>query len=238
MPTEFNSPASAFTEEERRGFYRAIFERRDVRSNFLPDPVPDAVIARILNAAHHAPSVGFMQPWDFILIRDAETRRRVLENFLQTNRNAAEIYQDTRRELYKNLKLQGILDAPLNLCVTCDRSRTTGNGLGRQSIPETVVYSTVCAVENLWLAARAESVGIGWVSILDNQTLARTLGIPEQITPVAYLCVGYVSHFASTPDLETAGWSKRQSLASLIHFDHWDGRDESKAQEFLSSKEE
>jgi 5,6-dimethylbenzimidazole synthase len=176
-----------------------------------------------------------MQPWDFILIRDLQLRRRVLGNFLESNRQASEIYAGERRGLYQSLKLQGIVDAPLNICITCDRKRPTGDGLGKQSIPETDVYSTVCAVQNLWLAARAESLGIGWVSIIDNTFLARTLGLPERVMPIAYLCVGYVSHFAPLPDLETTGWSKRLPLASLIHFDQWDGRDEVKAKELLSA---
>ena len=147
-----------FSEAERRGVYRAIYERRDVRSHFLPDPVPDEVLTRILDAAHHAPSVGLMQPWDFIVIRDEAVRRRVQENFRAANREAAQVYTDEKQKLYENLKLEGILRAPVNVCVTCDRTRTLGHGLGRQSNPETDLYSTVCAVQNLWLAARAESL--------------------------------------------------------------------------------
>jgi 5,6-dimethylbenzimidazole synthase len=235
METESKSPTWAFTDEERHGVYRAIYERRDVRSQFLPDPIPDAVLGRILDAAHHAPSVGFMQPWDFILLRDPQIRRHVLDNFLASNRHAAQIYAADRRKLYESLKLQGILDTPLNICVTCDRKRTTGHGLGKQSIPETDVYSCVCAIQNLWLAARAESLGVGWVSIIDPRLLAQTLGLPEHVIPIAYLCVGYVSRFEPTPDLEKAGWSKRHSLVSLIHFDHWNGRDDSRAREVLST---
>ena len=235
MGTVPDSSALDFTDEERRGVYRAIYERRDVRSQFLPDPIPDAVLGRILNAAHHAPSVGFMQPWDFILIRDVQIRRWVLDNFLEANLRAARIYEAGQRRLYDSLKLQGIIEAPLNICVTCDRKRPAGNGLGRQSIPETDVYSSVCAVQNLWLAARAESLGVGWVSIIDNQLLAQTLGLPEHVMPIAYLCVGYVSHFERIPDLEKAGWGKRDTLASLIHFDHWNGRDDSRAREVLAA---
>jgi len=235
METKPKPSSLLFTDAERRGVYRAIYERRDVRSQFLPDPIPDAVLGRILDAAHHAPSVGFMQPWDFILIRDPQVRRRVLDNFVESNRRAAQIYEADRRQLYESLKLQGILDAPLNICVTCDRKRTTGYGLGKQSIPQMDVYSTVCSIQNLWLAARAESLGVGWVSIIDNQFLAQSLGLPEHVIPIAYLCVGYVSEFPSTPDLERAGWFKRQSLAPLVHFDHWDGRDENRAREMLDA---
>jgi 5,6-dimethylbenzimidazole synthase len=210
-----------FSSEEKAGLYRAIYERRDVRSLFLPDPIPDDVLTRILDAAHHAPSVGFMQPWDFILIRSKEIRQAVRENFEKTNRAAAAIYDREKRNLYDTLKLDAILEAPLNLCVTCDHQRSRGAGLGRQSNPATDLYSTVCAVQNLWLAARAESLGVGWVSILDTDALKATLEIPAGITPVAYLCIGYVSEFGSQPELEKKGWEHREALANLIHFDRW-----------------
>ena len=210
-----------FSDEERRGVYRAIYERRDVRSQFLPDLVPDDVLCRILDAAHHAPSVGFMQPWDFLVIRDASIRREVYLNFDRASRRAAEAYQGEQRKLYDSLKLAGIIDAPVNICVTCDHARPKGNGLGRQTDPAVDLYSTVCAVQNLWLAARAESLGVGWVSILDLEQLKSTLGIPPALTPVAYLCVGYVSEFRQQPDLEEKGWETRSDVASVMHFDRW-----------------
>jgi 5,6-dimethylbenzimidazole synthase len=210
-----------FSDEERRGVYRAIYERRDVRSQFLPDPVPDDVLCRILDAAHHAPSVGFMQPWDFLVIRDAAIRQEVYQNFDIASRRAAEAYQGEQRRLYDSLKLAGIIDAPVNVCVTCDHARPKGNGLGRQSDPAVDLYSTVCAIQNLWLAARAESLGVGWVSILDLEQLKSTLGIPSALTPVAYLCVGHVSEFRPQPDLEEKGWETRSDIASVIHFDRW-----------------
>lgn len=216
MPQEHH-----FSEEERRGVYRAIFERRDVRSHFLPDPVPDDVLGRILDAAHHAPSVGFMQPWDFIVIRDGAVRKAVYRNFECASRRAAEAYQVEQRRLYDSLKLAGILEAPLNVCVTCDHERRKGSGLGRQTDPAVDLYSTVCAVQNLWLAARAESLGVGWVSILDFEELKTTLGIPPALTLIAYLCIGYVSEFRSQPDLEERGWETRSDLASVTHFDRW-----------------
>ena len=214
-------PVTHFSIDEKRGLYRAIYERRDVRSNFLPDPVPDDVLARILDAAHHAPSVGFMQPWDFIVIRDLSVRKEVRENFEQANQNAAAIYEGEKRNLYDTLKLAAILESPMNLCVTCDRQRTRGAGLGRQSDPATDLYSTVCAVQNLWLAARAESLGVGWVSILDTEALKATLKIPPDVMPVAYLCIGYVSEFGSQPELEKKGWEHREALANLIHYDRY-----------------
>jgi 5,6-dimethylbenzimidazole synthase len=213
-----------FSEEERRGVYRAIYERRDVRAQFLPRPIPQEILARILDAAHHAPSVGFMQPWDFILIQDVGVRQAIHDNFERANRAAAAIYDGERLAAYQNLKLAGILDAPLNICVTCDHGRGLGRGLGRQTDRSTDLYSTVCAVQNLWLAARAESLGVGWVSILDFDELKTLLGIPSEHTAVAYLCIGYVTEFRPAPDLEEKGWERRQPLAGLLHLDHWDNR--------------
>jgi 5,6-dimethylbenzimidazole synthase len=227
-------PHAAFTPEERRGVYRAIYERRDIRSHFLPTPLADTVLGRLLDAAHHGPSVGFMQPWDFIVIRDEVVRRAIRDSFLAANRRAAERYTGERRQLYESLKLEGILQAPVNLCITCDRERLQGEGLGRQTDPATDLYSTVCAVQNLWLAARAESVGVGWVSILDFDRLRELLGIPLRAVPVAYLCVGYVSEFPPSPELESAGWERRTNLAGLIHFERWGARDEQRAAEMVS----
>ncbi len=216
---------SDFSADERRGVYRAIHERRDVRAQFLPTPLPDDVLARLLDAAHHAPSVGFMQPWEFILIRDAAVRRRIHDLFDGANRRAAEVYTDERRARYGALKLAGILESPVNLCLTCNADTERGHGLGRQTMPETAFYSTVCAVQNLWLAARAEGVGVGWVSIFDKAELRAALGIPDAIEPVAYLCLGYVSEFGAQPDLELKGWETRATLADLIHFERYGERD-------------
>jgi 5,6-dimethylbenzimidazole synthase len=165
-----------------------------------------------------------MQPWDFILIHDPAVREAVRENFRSANERAAGIYDGEKRALYSALKLAAITEAPLNICVTCDRRRERGSGLGRQSDPATDLYSTVCAVQNLWLAARAESLGVGWVSILDTDALRATLNIPEGVTPVAYLCVGYVSEFGAQPDLEKRGWEQRESLENLLHIDRWGNR--------------
>lgn len=223
-----------FSPAERRGLYRAIYERRDIRSQFLSRPVADRVLGRLLDAAHHGPSVGFMQPWDFIVIRDEAVRRSIRECFREANRKAAERYSGERRKLYGDLKLEGILEAPVNLCITCDRERPLGDGLGRQTDPTTDLYSTACAVQNLWLAARAESLGVGWVSILDFDRLRELLGIPQRAVPVAYLCIGHVEKFPAVPELESAGWERRQNLASLIHFDRWGSRDERRAAQLIN----
>jgi len=208
-------------EQERDAVYKTIYNRRDTRAEFKSDPVPDEVLKRILNAAHHAPSVGFMQPWDFIVIRDDKIKQSIKEGFEQAHHEAAEMFDEQRREKYRSFKLEGIMEAPLGICVTCDRSRTGDVVIGRTANPEMDLYSSVCAVQNLWLAARAENLGLGWVSIIHHDALKEILAIPENITPVAYLCIGYVSHFHEKPELEKAGWLPRVPVDSLIHYEQW-----------------
>ena len=214
---------NALSDQDRAGLYRAILTRRDVRSQFLPDAIADDVLARVLVAAHHAPSVGFMQPWSFILVRSRQVREQVKAAFEAANQEAAGLFEGERGQTYRSLKLEGILDAPLNLCVTCDRDRVGPVVLGRTHMPEMDLYSTVCAVENLWLAARSEGLGVGWVSILDPGRLKQILGLPERVVPVAYLCLGRVSHFLDQPELAEKGWRKRLDLAGLVTLDRWQG---------------
>lgn len=202
--------------------YEAIYSRRDVR-RFRQEPVADDVLYRILDAAHHAGSVGFMQPWNFILIREEKTRLRVKAMFDRENERAAGQFTGERRELYKSLKLEGILEAPLNLCVTCDRGRG-GKVLGRNTILDTDIFSTCLAVQNLWLAARAEGVGVGWVSILDNAELSGLLELPVTVVPVAYLCMGYPEEFSDTPMLEAAGWRDRIPLEEVVFMERFGRR--------------
>lgn len=216
--------ASAFNESENRAVYRAIRERRDVRRGFLPEPMPDELLYRLLEAAHCAPSVGLMQPWRFIVVRSLDVRRAVHKVFLETNRQALHTYSGDRQQIYDGMKLEGILEAPQNLCVVCDSESSQGHRLGRQTMPETALYSAVCAVQNLWLAARAEGIGVGWVSILDPGLLRTALKIPPRIAPVAYLCLGYVDGFATEPDLERSGWEKRTPLRSVLSFDKYDSQ--------------
>ncbi len=216
-------PEHAFAPERKAGVYDAIYQRRDIRS-FLPDRIPDSTIAALLKAAHHAPSVGFMQPWNFLLIADVETKQRVHDLFAQENQAAALFFPDGRRDHYLTLKLAGILEAPINLCVTCDPTRGGTQVLGRNSIPETDVYSTATAVQNLWLAARAEGVGVGWVSILKNAQLREILQIPPHIIPVAYLCLGYVAAFEREPELQRKGWARRTPLSDLVYYEGWGQR--------------
>jgi 5,6-dimethylbenzimidazole synthase len=219
-----------FTDEERHGVYRAIYERRDVRSRFVAEPLPADVLSRILDAAHHAPSVGLMQPWEFIVIADAGVRRDVREQFDRANRRAADAYVGERRDLYDRLKLEAIVDSAVNVCVTCDPTIGRGHGLGRQTMPETAMYSAVCAIQNCWLAARAEGVGVGWISILDVDAIHRILTIPPHVVVVGYLCLGYVSAFEPEPELASRGWEHRLPLAKALHFDRYGGTDDVRAQ--------
>lgn len=225
LPIDFPHQENiSFNPEEIHGLYKTIFNRRDVRGQFRPDSIPDDVLSRVLYAAHHAPSVGFMQPWDFMVIRDAGVRQRVRGLFDQAHDEAAEMFTEDKQDTYKSLKLEGILESPLNICITCDRKRTGPTVIGRTHMKVMDLYSSVCAVQNLWLAARAEGLGVGWVSIMEQEKLQQVLGIPQDIVPVAYLCIGYVDHFYDRPELESAGWLPRQPLQDLIHFDQWENR--------------
>ena len=210
-----------FGPADRAAVYGAILGRRDVRGQFLPDAIPDEQLARLLMAAHHAPSVGFMQPWNFLVVRSDEVKQRVHAVFQEANAEAARMFPTEKREIYSKLKLQGILEAPVNLCVTCDRSRSGPVVVGRTHMPAMDLYSSVCAVQNLWLAARAEGLGVGWVSIFHEKALQAALGIPEQIVPIAYLCIGRVSHFKDRPELESAGWLPRLPVTELVFHEQW-----------------
>ena len=192
----------------------------------VPIRSPTTVLLRILEAAHHAGSVGFMQPWNFVVVRSPEVRRKVFEVFERENRRAAENYAGDRRSLYDSLKLQGILDAPLNLAVTCDRGRGGPHVLGRNTIVDTDVYSTCCAIQNLWLAARAEGVGVGWVSIFDPVAVKGLLGIPEPVLLIGYLCVGYPVEFERPALLAKVGWADRLPLRELVFENSWGRKSE------------
>jgi 5,6-dimethylbenzimidazole synthase len=211
-----------FSDSEKAAVYRAIAERRDIR-RFRPDPLPMATMTHILEAAHHAPSVGFMQPWNFIVIRARDMRERIHAAFFRANEDAKKLFDGDRKQRYASLKLEGILESPVNICVTCDRDRFGPVVLGRTCQPDMDLYSTVCAVQNLWLAARAEGVGVGWVSIIHPEELTHLLALPERVVPVAYLCIGYVEEFPREPELQTAGWLPRLALADVLRFETWDG---------------
>lgn len=223
MPTPAHGLTSVapFSNEERAAVYRAIFTRRDVRSQFLTDAIPDEILAQILTAAHHAPSVGFMQPWNFLVIKEQVVKAQIRNAFQKANSEAALLFPDEKRALYQSLKLEGITDAPINLCITCDRERGGPVVLGRTHNRDTDLYSTVCAVQNLWLAARAEGLGVGWVSIFNTADISEILNLPEHVVPVAYLCLGWVKELHSSPELEAKGWRKRLDLQTLVFQDQW-----------------
>ncbi len=162
-----------------------------------------------------------MQPWNFVVVRSPDLKKRVFDSFARENARAAENYAGERRSRYDSLKLAGILEAPVNLAVTCDRSRRGPAVLGRGTMPETDLYSTCCAIQNLWLAARAEGIGVGWVSILDPATVKKLLEIPPAIVLVAYLCLGYPVQFEDRPMLEQAGWESRTPLDEVIFAESW-----------------
>lgn len=219
-------PAGPFAAPERDAVYRAIFERRDVRGQFLPDPIDPEALRRILEAAHAAPSVGLSQPWNFLLVRSEEVKSRVRAAFARADAEAQARFEGERRRLYSELKLQGIAEAPLNLLVTCDRERGGPVVLGRTHQLDTDLYSTVCAVQNLWLAARAEGIGVGWVSIFHDADLREIFALPDRVVPVAYLCLGHVRELYDRPELAVRGWGARLELDQLIFEDRWGERAE------------
>lgn len=207
-----------FQDSEIAAIYRAIYERRDMR-HFLPDPVDEAQLARLLDAAHHAPSVGFMQPWRFIRIQDPALRRAIHALTQEEQQRTADVCGE-RAEQVRQLKLEGILECG-ELLVAALPDRREDYVLGRRTMPDMDLCSVACAIQNLWLAARAEGLGMGWVSIYDPQRLDRLLGIPKGGRSVAVLCLGHVDAFYPRPMLETLGWDRRRSLAELVFDDRW-----------------
>lgn len=219
----FLTQAQAFSVADRDAVYRAIETRRDVRDQFLPDPLPEDLVGRLLHAAHNAPSVGFMQPWNFVLVRDPAVRAKAWQAFNRANEEAALMFEGERRDTYRSLKLEGIRKAPLSICVTSDPHRGGAVVLGRTHNPRMDAFSTVCAVQNLWLAARAEGVGVGWVSIFHDADIRALLDIPEKIEIVAWLCLGFVDELYREPELAVKGWRQRLPLEDLIFHDRWQG---------------
>jgi nicotinate-nucleotide--dimethylbenzimidazole phosphoribosyltransferase len=215
---------TSFRSDQRDALSRVISARRDVRSGFSPRPVPDDVLHRMLAAAHAAPSVGFSQPWDFIVVRDHGVRTQVRDLVAAARDDYAAQLPWPRAQRFRDLKVEAILDTPLNIVVTSDATRGGRHTLGRATQPQMSAYSACLAVENLWLAARAEGVGVGWVSFFHQRELAALLDLPAHLEIVAYLCVGYVDQFPPEPELATAGWAQRRPLGWAVHHDHWGHR--------------
>lgn len=189
--------------------------RRDVR-RFRTDPVPGELIARLLEVAALAPSVGNSQPWRFVLVEDAARRAKVVANFERANKEALSDYSGEQAKLYATLKLAGLKEAPVHLAVFCDEATSQGHGLGRRTMPEMLDYSAVMAVYGFWLAARAAGLGAGWVSIFEPEALTRDLDVEPDWKLVAYLCVGWPEDEQATPELERAGWEHRRDVAEQI----------------------
>ena len=211
-------PDHAFSPSERQAVYRAIHERRDMR-HFSGGSVPDALLQRLLTAAHHAPSVGFMQPWRFIRIRSRPVRESVHALVEQERRLTAQALGE-REEEFMRLKVQGVLDAAEVLVVALAPGREA-HVFGRRTLPEMDLASAACAIENLWLAARAEGLGVGWVSIFCPVKLGQLLNMPEGSRPIAVLCLGPVHAFYDQPMLQAENWARRAALADLVFEDGW-----------------
>jgi len=205
-----------FNEQDQSLLEEIMLQRRDVRgNNFIDKPIENDVLEKILQAASLAPSVGFSQPWEFVIVRDDDIKKQVAQSFELENAKAEQLFTDEKQKLYAKLKLEGILEAPINIAVVYKPSNKPV--LGQNSMLETGEYSVVCAIQNMWLMARALNVGIGWVSILDANAVMKTLKAPADNKLVAYLCVGYVNEFLSVPELETMNWEKRKSIRSAVY---------------------
>lgn len=216
-PQPTGPAAPAYDDAEREAVLKVMRERRDIRNGFRSDPIPHEVLLRVLEAAHTAPSVGHSQPWDFVVIRSSDTRRTMHELAMRQREAYAKSLPKGRAKQFKELKIEAILDTPVNIVVTADPTRGGRHTLGRHTQPQMAPYSAALAVENLWLAARAEGLGVGWVSFFDEREMVRALGLPDHLEVIAYLCVGYVDEFPDEPELLQAGWSKRRPLSWVVH---------------------
>ena len=209
-----------YADDERAAIYRVIRERRDVR-HFLPDPVDSATLTRIIEAAHQAPSVGFMQPWRFIRVTAPHLRADIHALVEHERTRTAEALGERGAE-FMRLKVEGIREcSELLVAALCDgREREI---FGRRTLPEMDLASVACGIQNLWLTARAEGIGVGWVSLFDPTALAELCGMPEGAHPVGVLCIGHVEAFAERPLLETSGWREREALTDLVGENAWPG---------------
>nr|WP_227980346.1 5,6-dimethylbenzimidazole synthase [Nocardia spumae] len=201
--------------------YDVIRRRRDVRAEFTGEVVDDATLLRILDAAHRAPSVGNSQPWDFVVVRAPETLTRFAAHVADKRVEFHDSLPPERARTFDPIKIEGITESGTGIVVTHDDSRGGPQVLGRATVPETGLYSTILAIQNLWLAATSEGVGVGWVSFYDAPFLTSLMELPPGIRPVAWLCVGPVHDFQQTPDLERFGWRERRPLEDAIHWERY-----------------
>ena len=212
-----------FSEEDRLLLQEIMRLRRDVRGNkFIDKPISDNTVRQILQVAEISPSVGFSQPWEFVVIRSPETKQAVADVFAQENTRAKPLFDLDKQEQYGQLKLEGIVKTPVNVAVFYKPSDKAV--LGQTSMDEMGKYSVVCAIQNMWLMARAMNIGIGWVSILDPQKVKNILAVPAEFKLVAYLCVGYVSEFLDSPELEQIKWEARYPIDEVIHEEYYSNK--------------
>jgi 5,6-dimethylbenzimidazole synthase len=204
--------------------YAVIHRRRDVRAQFTGEPLGDEVMRRVLEAAHAAPSVGLSQPWDFIIVRDEFTRAAFHAHVQREREVFAETLDAEAAQRFARIKIDGVLESSLSIVVTYDASRGAPAVLGRHAIADAGLYSVCLAIQNLWLAATVENLGVGWVSFYREPFVQELLGIPAAIRPVAWLCLGPVTHMEVTPDLERHGWRSRRPLDDVLHLNRWTAR--------------
>jgi 5,6-dimethylbenzimidazole synthase len=204
-----------FDDDFRAKLHALMVWRRDVR-RFRTDALPAGALERLIRAACLAPSVGLSQPWRFVVVDDPLRRQAVLETFRRCNTDALSAYDNDRRSAYARLKLAGLQQAPCQLALFADMESEIGHGLGRQTMPETLEYSVVTAVGNLWLAARADGIGVGWISILDPAEIAKTLDVAPTWKLIGYFCIGYPDHDSDIPELEREGWERRRSWETFV----------------------
>lgn len=214
-----NSPMRTATLSQ--DLYDVIARRRDVRAEFSGEPVDLETLRRVLDAAHSAPSVGHSQPWDFVLVFDEDTRDRFAEHVETERQTFADELPPGRRETFGKIKVEGIRESGLGVVVTYDPERGGQHVLGRHAIADTGLYSTCLAIQNLWLAATAEELGVGWVSFYREEFLADLVGLPDGVRPVAWLCLGHVTRLQDVPDLVRHGWRDGRPLDEAIHLESW-----------------
>ena len=216
-----NSGSLPVDASKTMSLYEAIEHRRDVRCEFTGEPIPEPIVDRVLAAAHAAPSVGLTQPWDFILVTAPSARQTFRDHVMAERTVFAQTLPTEQADLFAHIKIEGILDSSMGVVVTCDPTRGAPNVLGRHAIADAGLYSTCLAIENLWLAATAEGLGVGWVSFYRESFLQQLLGIPSWVRPIAWLCLGPVTHLQATPDLERHRWRGRRPLQDAIRLEHW-----------------
>jgi len=206
-----------FKSSERDVLEQIMRLRRDVRGNrFIEQAVPDDIVNQLLEAALLAPSVGYSQPWQFVVIRDQAIKQQVFDSFTVENNNASELFSGAKQQDYKQLKLEGILEAPVNIAVFYQPS--DGPVLGQTSMAEMGRFSVVCAIQNMWLMARALNVGVGWVSIVDPQVVKQAVNAPESSQLIGYLCIGYVSEFLDEPELKKMAWQQQKQQQDVVFY--------------------